>query len=130
MIIDDLERKFPGYKNVMEGYGPGQKNYVNQHSYQLNALTGNMDQLIQRQLGYMDNMSFDKAREFYKNQASTADDKIRAYQENIEDFAKLPAEEQAKASGYINHQKDQLDFWQNFRMELEKAFTERSLNEL
>lgn len=39
-IINYLDARFPGYKDVMEGYGPGQKNYVNQHSYQLNVRKG------------------------------------------------------------------------------------------
>lgn len=129
-IIDNLEYKFPGYKNVMKGFGPGQKAYENTPSYQLNARTGDLDKYIKQQVGRMNDMPFDKAQDFYKAYAADLDDQIRGYQEAIDDFLKQPVKDQAQADKYIKQQKNKMKFWQKYRVELEKAFTEKSLNEL
>lgn len=123
-VLESLEGKFPGYIEALEGRGPRQP--VNK-KYSLNYETvpGYFDSVIRD----FNNIPSKDVKDFYRTYIDDADYHIRTLQQTLGYYNETP-ESRTLFKDRIANQMDELKQWQKFRMELDNAYTIRSLNEL
>lgn len=131
MIIDELERKFPGYRNVMEGHGPGQAKYENDRIYTSYMLNPTEEEIIQRKSdAILHDIPSDQLDEVYKQHKNFYENEIERLQERLDYIKTEPKAEQERLSDLYKMLEHKQEFIIQARKALENAYNERVINDL
>lgn len=131
VIIDELERKFPGYRQVMQGKGPGQSKYNKDHIYTSYMLDPTEEEIIQRQTDAMlQNFPNDQLDEIYKQHKNFYENEIERLQERLDYMKTEPEAEQKRLADLYKQLEHKQEFYIRARKALENAYNERIINDL
>lgn len=131
MIIDELDRKFPGYRDVMEGHGPGQSKYENNRVYTSYLLDPTEEKIIQRNTDAMlHDFPRDQLDDIYKQNKDYYENEIANLQDELDYYKTQPKEEQERLTDWYKKLEHKQEFYIQARKALENAYNERIINDL
>ena len=132
MIIDELERKFPGYRNVMKGYGPGQSSFEKDRILNTSyALDPTEEKIIQRKSdAILHDFPQDQLDELYTQHKNFYENEIERLQERLDYMKTEPEAEQKRLADLYKQLEHKQEFYIQARKALENAYNERIINDL
>ena len=131
MIIDELDRKFPGYREVMKGYGPGQSKYEKDRIYTSYLLDPTEEKIIQGKTdAILHDFPRDQLDEIYKQHKDFYEDEIANLQERLDYIKTEPTAEQERLAELYKKLEHKQEFYIQARKALENAYNERIIDDL
>lgn len=131
MIIDELDRKFPGYRDVMEGHGPGQSKYEKDHIYTSYLLDPSEEKIIQSKTdAILHDFPRDQLDDLYKQHKDYYENEIANLQDQLDYIKSEPEAEQKRLEALYKKLEHKQEFYIQARKALENAYNERIINDL
>ena len=131
MIIDELDRKFPGYREVMKGHGPGQSKYEKDRIYTSYLLDPTEEKIIQGKTdAILHDFPRDQLDEIYKQHKDFYEDEIANLQERLDYIKTEPTAEQERLADLYKKLEHKQEFYIQARKALENAYNERIIDDL